>query len=264
MRVTCIQSPDGLVAGDPTWHELARQIVAERTEILVTNEMPFGPWLAASPQFDSAAATRSIELHAEGIRALAHLGIKIVISSRPVWEGERLANEAVAIVDGEVRPIHRKQYFPAEDGWHETTWFGTAQQDFRSVDLGPLKVGALLCTEAMFNEHARAYGVQGAGLIAVPRATGVETQSWLIAGAMAAVVGGAYVVSSNRVGSAAKGPEFGGCGFAFAPGGHLLGMTDSEHPCLTVEIEPTLAFSQQRDGYPGYVARAVALKDHDP
>ena len=76
-----------------------------------------------------------------------------------------------------------------------------------------VKVGALVCTEAMFNERARAYGKQGASLIVIPRASGTNLEPWKIAGAMASLVSGAYVVSSNRTGRSRGGTQFGGGGF---------------------------------------------------
>jgi N-carbamoylputrescine amidase len=55
-----------------------------------------------------------------------------------------------------------------------------------------VRVGVLLCTEAMFNERARAYGREGAELIVIPRASGRDIEPWKIAGAMASLVSGAY------------------------------------------------------------------------
>lgn len=258
MKVTCVEWPDGLVAGSPVWQSLLEGIVAEQSDLLITNEMPFGPWLASAPCFDAGQAQRSIDLHAAGLEALVGTGIPMVISSRPVWEGDRLANEAVVIRDGHVEPLHRKQFFPDEPGWYEAKWFKTSQRDFTAKALGPVSVGMLLCTEAMFNEHARSYGVQGAGLIALPRATGTSQRIWQTAGAMAAIASGAYVISSNRVGGGPDGPVFGGGCFAYAPDGELIGTTNHERPFFTVEVDPARAAAQQRDGYPCYVARAAA------
>jgi N-carbamoylputrescine amidase len=115
-----------------------------------------------------------------------------------------------------------------------------------------IKVGVLLCTEVMFNERARAYGRQGASLIAVPRASGTNMNSWTIAGAMASLVSGAYVVSSNRVGVSRTGTHFGGGGFAYAPHGHLLAMTAPAGALQTVEVDPKVSALAQQE-YPCYV-----------
>jgi N-carbamoylputrescine amidase len=130
-----------------------------------------------------------------------------------------------------------------------------------------IKIGTLICTEAMFNERARAYGKQKASLIVIPRASGTDIDSWKIAGAMASLVSGAYVVSSNRVssnhvssnraGRSKNGTQFGGGGFAFAPvrlgpQGRLLSETSFASPVQTFELDPKIVASAQSE-YPCYV-----------
>jgi N-carbamoylputrescine amidase len=110
----------------------------------------------------------------------------------------------------------------------------------------------MLCTDAMFNEHARHYGRQGASLIAIPRAAGTSTENWLAAGKMAAIVSGSYVVSSNRVGSSQEDIIFGGAGFAFHPDGSLLARTSAENSLLAVDVDPEVS-TAQRGLYPRYV-----------
>jgi N-carbamoylputrescine amidase len=77
-------------------------------------------------------------------------------------------------------------------------------------------------------------------------------ESWKIAGAMASLVSGAYVVSSNRIGRAKGGTQFGGGGFAYAPRGQLLAVTSAAHPLMTLELDPNESASAQSD-YPCYV-----------
>jgi len=175
-----------------------------------------------------------------------------VISSRPVWNGKRLANEAFVLEKGIIRPLHRKQYFPNEPGWFESEWYSGDGSGFSVADVLGIKIGVLICTEAMFNERARAYGKQKASLIVVPRASGVDIKSWKIAGAMAALVSGAYVASSNRVGRARGGTRFGGGGFAYAPHGRLVAVTMRARPVQTFELDPRMSTFAQR-AYPCYV-----------
>ncbi len=260
MRVTVVEWPDGLRAGTDGWSRISSLVRAEDPEVLVTNEMPFGSWLASSAHFDDDDAKRSIDDHAAGLDALIGLGIPAIVSSRPVWDDRLLANEAFEVSNGASVPIHRKSYFPSEPGWEELAWFRKRKGDFTVGTAGSVPTGVLLCTEAMFNEHARDYGVQGAALIAIPRATGLAIGPWLTAGAMAALVSGSYVASSNRVGRRRPGgPRFGGGGFAYAPDGTLLGMTGPERPCITFDLDIGTAAERQRNDYPCYVARAAAL-----
>jgi N-carbamoylputrescine amidase len=222
MRVGFVQWPDGLVPDTDLWSAVAADVASFAPEILITNEMPFGPWLAASPDFDADSAKESVRIHEHSLAALQALRVPIVISSRPVIAGGRLANEAFVLERGRFRFLHQKHFFPAEEGWFETEWYKTDKPGFEVMEIDGLRFGVLLCTELMFNERARAYGKSGAHLIAVPRATGRSLAPWKTAGAMAAIASGCYVVSSNRVGSASGGPTFGGGAYAFAPDGSLL------------------------------------------
>jgi N-carbamoylputrescine amidase len=169
-----------------------------------------------------------------------------------VWNGKRLANEAFVLENGIVRPLHRKQYFPNEPGWFETAWYARDDSGFHVAEVLGIKVGVLLCTEAMFNERARAYGRQKGSLLVIPRATGADIEPWKIAGAMASLVSGAYVASSNRIGYSKSGTHFGGGGFAYAPEGRLIAVTSATNPVETFDLDPKIPASAQR-GYPCYV-----------
>src|SRR3954451_29411 len=252
LRIAFVEWPEGLSADDAQWRSLSESVNAACPDILVTNEMPFGSWIAEGAAFSESEARRSICAHEKAIDALNGLDATAVISSRPVWNGKRLANEAIVIENGAVRPLHRKQYFPNEPGWFESEWYAGDASGFAMAEILGLKVGVLLCTEAMFNERARAYGKQGASLLVIPRASGTDIESWKIAGAMASLVSGAYVVSSNRIGLARGGTRFGGGGFAYAPHGRLLGVTSPASPVQVLELDPSEAAAAQRE-YPCYV-----------
>jgi N-carbamoylputrescine amidase len=252
MRIAFVEWPDALSTNGAQWDELKDAINAVRPDILLTNELPFGPWIADSAIFSEDEAHHSLRAHEKGLEGLIDLSLLAVISSRPVWNGKRLANEAFVLQNGAVRPLHRKQYFPNEPGWFESEWYCGDGSGFSVTEILGIKVGVLLCTEAMFNERARAYGKQEASLIVIPRATGMDIEPWKIAGAMASLISGAYVVSSNRVGLSRGGTCFGGGGFAYAPHGHLLAMTTPANPVQTLELDPQMPAFAQRE-YPCYV-----------
>lgn len=253
MRVGFVEWPEELEPDTSQWDAIANRLAATQVELLITNELPFGPWIAGSKPFDRATAQASIDTHAAGIDALMQLPVSAIVSSRPVWGPDRLLNQAVAIEGGRVRPIHTKQFFPEEPDWYEASWFEPGPIRFEPAEVSGLHLGVLLCTDAMFNEHARHYGRRGTTLIALPRATGTKTENWLTAGRMAALVSGNYVVSSNRSGRSRNGAKFGGAGFAFGPDGTLLATTDASNPLLVIDVDPDLA-TRQRSEYPCYVA----------
>jgi N-carbamoylputrescine amidase len=259
LRIAFVEWPEALSTDAAQWRELKDSVTAARADILITNELPFGPWLADSAVFSEDEARHSIRAHGKGLEGLVDLCLPAVISSRPVWNGKRLANEAFVLEKGVIRPLHRKQYFPNEPGWFESEWYSGDGSGFSVAGILGIKMGVLLCTEAMFNEHARAYGKQEASLVVLPRASGVDIKSWKIAGAMAALVSGAYVVSSNRVGRSRGGTRFGGGGFAFAPRGRLLAATAPASPVQTFELDPTMAALARRE-YPCYVPELESEK----
>ncbi|WP_332302900.1 carbon-nitrogen hydrolase family protein [Rhizobium sp. GR12] len=191
-----VEMTDGLQPHGAAWDQFAQALAKRRPDILVMNEMPFGQWLARKEDFAMEDARQSVEIHEAGTAALAALNIPAVITSRPMLFADRLVNEAIVIENGQVRPLHTKTYLPQEPGWSEVSWFSRGDGRFNIQNICGLGVGVLLCTELMFNEHARQYGRRGADLIAVPRATGSSHESWITAGKMASIALG--VMSSVR------------------------------------------------------------------
>jgi N-carbamoylputrescine amidase len=252
MRVGFVEWPEGLEPQSAEWNRIADLVAGARIDLLVTNELPFGSWIAAERSFTRRAAQASVDVHNAGLTSLCELDVPAVLSSRPVWSDGRLANEAFVTECGKTRRLHRKQYFPSEPGWFETSWYMPGRDRFKAAAVSGLCTGVLLCTDAMFNEHARHYGRQGTDLIAIPRTTGISTENWLAAGKMAAIVSGSYVVSSNRVGRAPADVTFGGGGFAYRPDGSLLAVTSPTEPLMVIDVEPGLS-ARQRATYPCYV-----------
>ena len=146
MRLGFVQWPDGLIPNSKTWSALAADVASSAPDLLVTNEMPFGPWLAASPIYNAESAKASVRIHDEGLEALRALNVAMVISSRPAIAGDRLVNEAFVLERGSFHSLHQKHFFPAEEGWFETRWFTTSKPGFESIEIGGLRIGALLCT----------------------------------------------------------------------------------------------------------------------
>ena len=75
-----------------------------------------------------------------------------------------------------------------------------------------------------------------------------ESQSvdkWLAGGRAAAVMGGAFSLSSNRAGSN-HGLTYGGLGWVIGPDGQVLATTSDSEPFVTVEIDLDLAVSPPR------------------
>ena len=117
MKIAFVEWPENLTPGTTQWDRVRDSVTAAGPDILVTNELPFGPWLAEAAAFSKVDADHSIRAHQQGIEALIDLKLAAIISSRPVCKGNRLANEAFVLEKGMARPLHRNIIFPTnQDG----------------------------------------------------------------------------------------------------------------------------------------------------
>jgi N-carbamoylputrescine amidase len=249
----CEMHPEMVPESDP-WKVFAARVRRGQPEILLLNEMPFGPWIAAGEQPDAAVIARSQHLHDQGIAALEGLGVPWVLGSQPRNCRGRNVNEAFVWTkaNGAIG-VHTKQYFPDEGGFYEARWYQAGDPHFRVAEAGGLRLGFLICSELMFNEHARHYRAQGAHMIAVPRATpAVSLARWMVAMRMAAVVSGCYVASSNRGGLDSKGLRFGGSGWIVDPNGEVVAQTSEATPVVFYDLNLAFVERAQRD-YPCYI-----------
>ena len=116
-------------------------------------------------------------------------------------------------------------------------------------------MGFLICTELWFFEHAREYCKHGIHLLVCPRVTPQRSvDKWIAAGQAAAVVSGAFCLSSNLNGPNIESIEFGGVGWIIEPEeGSVLGVTSPIKPFLTVKIDIEKA-EKAKHTYPRYVS----------
>jgi N-carbamoylputrescine amidase len=237
--------------GSEAWNHFARHVRDAKPDVFLINEMPFGSWISAGAEFDPKVWQQACQAHERGVSSLGELGSGVVLGSRATELEGRRVNEAFVWTEAiGHQGAHTKQFFPNEAGYYEARWFQPGDRHFRVVQAGPIQVGFLVCTEVMFNEHARHYGRNGAQLIAVPRATPRGTRRrWLVAMQMAAIVSGCYVLSSNRNGVDSRGQKYGGYGWVVDPNGDMVSQTSSHSPVVYYEIDTELVAKAQRD-YP--------------
>jgi N-carbamoylputrescine amidase len=216
--------------------------------------MSFGPWISSGESFDEARWERSLDVHAEGLDRIEQLGAKVVAGTRPRCLENRRVNEAFVYTrESGLRGVHTKQYFPNEDGYYEARWFQAGPRHFEPMGVEGLNIGFLICTELMFNEHSRRYGRDRVDVVLVPRAVGAPSLArWLVAARMAAIVSGAYVLSSNRVGADANHQVFGGAGWIIDPSGDVVAETRAARPVAVHHIQTAVVRRAQIE-YPCYV-----------
>ena len=233
------------------WEALAAHVKAEGSQLVVLPEMPFAPWFALSPRYDASVWQAAVRAHQDWLSRLAELAPAAVIATRPVdIAGKRLNEGFVWDQAGGYQAAHHKYYLPDDEGFWEATWYQRGDGSFAPIECRGVKIGFLICTEQWFMERGRAYGKQGVHLLVTPRATGKPTvEKWLVGGRAAAVVSGAFSLSSNRF---SRSVDLGGQGWVVGPDGQVLAVTSRAQLFLTVSIDLEEA-ERAKGTYPRYM-----------
>lgn len=238
MKVTVCEMRDDREEFAEDWERLGRHVKSEGSDVVLLPEMPFYSWFPAERKFDPKVWRKAVAEHQRWVRRLGELGAPVVLGTRPVERGGRRLNEGfVWTKKGGARGVQLKNYLPNEAGYYEASWYDRGDRKFSTFEAGSFKAGFLICSDLWSMASARGYGKEGAQMIAEPRCTGSESvEKWLAGGKVAAVVSGAYSLSSNRAGKRG-GAEFGGRGWVVDPNGNVLGLTSKARPFVTVKVD---------------------------
>jgi N-carbamoylputrescine amidase len=248
VRATVCQLRTGADSLEEDWAGLVAHVAGEGSDLVVLPELCFAPWFAADKPFDSATWDAAVDAHERWLARLPELPAA-VIGSRPVTCPAGRRNQAYAADRGSPpAPLHDKSYLPDEPGFWEASWYDRGDGGHAVTDVGGLRAGVLVCTELWWLERARGLGRAGAHVVATPRVTpAYSLDKWLAGGRTAAVVAGAWSLSSNSAE-----PEHGGLGWAVDPEGEVVATTSSERPWVTVDIDLDEARAAKQR-YPRYV-----------
>lgn len=236
MRITVCELPDDPTAFVPAWDALMTHVQSEASELLLLPEIPFCPWFAGSRHFDARVWEKAIEAHNDWELRLYEAAPAVVAGARPMDFGDARYNEAF-LWDGVLgsRGVHAKSLLPEEDGVWEAAWYHRAAPEFTPAQVGHANVGFLIGTELWMMNQVQAYGLEDVQLLLTPRSTSAEaTETWLAAARVAAVLAGAYALSSNRVSSSGA---FGGQGWIIDPDGNVMGVTSARQPSVTLDVD---------------------------
>lgn len=240
MRVAAL----GIDCSDPdtTWHTVTQ---IPEVDLVVLPELAFMPWLCATREVDPVAWARAAE--EQHLERLADIPASVVVGTR----ANGRFNEAFTFTaDTGLQVLHQKTYLPDEEGFWEASWYDRGPVSFQVIDTPAGRVGTSVCTEMWFTQHAFA----GADIIAVPRATPIETtEKWLAGGMAHAVTSGAFCVSSNRS-EAVSGTTMGGAGWIADPDGTMLAVTSAVQPVIVADLDLEVARTA-KSTYPRYVER---------
>ena len=179
----------------------------------------------------------------------------IVAGSRSVIrQGKRLNEGFIWDAETGYSVIHTKYYLPDEEGFWEASWFERGECGFSVGKSNKAQIGFLICTDLWFNSHAREYAKQGIHLLVCPRATPARSvEKWIAGGRTAAVVSGAFCLSSNFGGVSGEGMKWDGGGWVIEPEEEgVLGVTSQEQPFLTMDVNLEVT-EMAKCTYPRYV-----------
>ncbi len=254
MKVTVCEisnSPEGLVRD---WEQLVAHVREEKSNLVLLPEMVFYPWFAWKREFKPEVWQEAVNAHDEWERRFPELQPAVVLGSRPVNRESKRLNECFLWEAGSGHSkVYTKYYLPDEEGFWEASWYDRGDGVFIPIECGKMLIAFAICTDIWFFENSRTYGKMGVQIIACPRATPKSTlDKWLVAGRAAAVVSGAYCLSSNRISRDEKGIDLGGQGWIVGPDGEVLGLTSAEHPFLTMDLDLTKADLAKKT-YPRYI-----------
>jgi N-carbamoylputrescine amidase len=252
MRVAVCQFSDDRPRFSDEWEQLVAHARAQQSELVLLNEFVFAGWFPESKPFAAATWQAALADHDAWLKRLDELAPAVVLGTRPVEvDGQRLNEGFVWTAADGYRAAHHKVYLPEDPGFWESSWYSRGAKSFDVIPVGSATVGFTICTEVWFMQHARDYGQAGATIIAAPRATGF-TDKWLAGGRSAAVISGAFHLSSNRAGTTANGTLFGGGGWIIDPDGKVLALTSDDEPFITLDIDLQQAVAA-KSTYPRYV-----------
>ena len=235
------------------WAALREHVSRERSKLVLLPEMCFAPWFCTAPEYNESVWQATVSAHEHWLARLPELGAAIVIGTAPRDVDGKRYNVAFAWnAERGLRWIHRKTYLPNDDGYWEASWYDRAPIEFEPVRLGELSIGVSICTEIWFMQHAREYGRRGIHFLLNPRSTpAFSNEKWLAGGRTAAVVAGAFCLSSNHAGRANH-IRLGGAGWICDPDGDVLAVTGASRPFITLDLDLARAESA-KSAYPRYV-----------
>ncbi len=256
MKVTVCELPNDPAMLEDAWKGLREHVQEQNSDFVLLPEMPFYRWLAHARDSYSAQWKASMEAHCGWADRFKELAPATVAGTRPIINQEGFRENVGFVWDPDrgQTDVHTKYYLPDEPGFWEATWYSRGQKQFRPFQTAKAKIGFLICTELWFSQHARKYGKQGVQLLVCPRATMISSVAkWVVGGQAAAVVSGSFCLSSNRAGKGPDGGQFAGAGWIIEPEeGEVLGMTSSDQPFLTLDVDLASA-DRAKCTYPRYI-----------
>ncbi|MCL4516478.1 MAG: acyltransferase [Firmicutes bacterium] len=163
-------------------------------------------------------------------------------------DGDRVYNSAVLVGPRGFVGVYRKAHLFYE----EKLWFDPGDGEFPVFDIGPAKIGLMICFDWIFPEVSRILALQGAQVICQPANLVLP----YCQGAMVtrAIENRVFTVTANRVGNEHRQADeelrFTGMSQVVDPKGQVLfRLGETEEALRVVEIDPALALDKKATKY---------------
>lgn len=238
----------GYLQFDPVFGEVARNLdhVTAQLEQVETDLIVLPELFATGYQFVSQEEVFQLaEPVPDGAttKRLADIAARrgmTIVAGLPERDGGRCFNSAVVVGPKGFIGCYRKTHLFFE----ETLWFTPGDSGFHVWDIGPAKVGVMICFDWYYPESARTLALQGADIIAHP--SNLVLPNCPDSMVTRCLENRVFSVTANRIGSEARGGKdrltFIGLSEVVSPRGRILHRAPRDIEDLTlVEIDPAEA-----------------------
>ena len=238
----------GYLQFDPVFGEVARNLdhVSARLEQVETDLIVLPELFATGYQFVSQEEVFQLaEPVPDGAttKRLADIAARrgmTIVAGLPERDGGRCFNSAVVVGPKGFIGCYRKTHLFFE----ETLWFTPGDSGFHVWDIGPAKVGVMICFDWYYPESARTLALQGADIIAHP--SNLVLPNCPDSMVTRCLENRVFSVTANRIGSEARGGKdrltFIGLSEVVSPRSRILHRAPRDIEDLTlVEIDPAEA-----------------------
>lgn len=246
----------GYLQFDPVFGEVARNLdlVTARLEQAEADLMVLPELCATGYQFVSQEEVfRLAEAVPDGrtTTRLAEIAARrgmTIVAGLAERAGTRCFNSAVVVGPKGIIGCYRKTHLFFE----ETLFFTPGDTGFQVWDIGPAKIGVMICFDWYYPEAARTLALQGAEIIAHPsNLVLLNCPDSMVTRCLENRV---FSVTANRIGSEARGGKdrltFIGLSEVVSPRGRILHRAPREGDDLTiVEIDPAEARNKALNTY---------------
>jgi len=246
----------GYVQMNPTFGEVERNLrhaqdlmCREKAGLWVLPELfATGYQFASQEELDALSEPVPQGPTTQGLIAFARKQDCFIVAGLAEYHGGNVYNSAVLVGPDGLLACYRKVHLFSR----EKQWFVPGDTPFPVEDIGPAKIGMMICFDHLFPESTRTLTLKGAEIIAHPSNLVMPVYAQVTMRARA-LENGVFTVTANRVGNEARTDEtlrFTGESQIVSPNGEILAHSPGEEEDVqVVEIDPAEARDKSLNAY---------------